>query len=90
MVKTLLLTAAIVFSAAIPGQARNLAVPVKNPVATLMIPDFWTPRGQSASKHHHRGVWRSTSPRTAGGTLCKSSGGILAIRDAMNLPSAAL
>ena len=43
MLRTLVLTTAPVFSAALPGQARNLSVPAKNPAATLMIPDSWTP-----------------------------------------------
>jgi hypothetical protein len=32
----------IVCAAVAPGVAKNLAVPEKNPVATLMIPDTWT------------------------------------------------
>jgi hypothetical protein len=42
VLKTVLLATMLVCAAAAPGLAKNLAVPAKDPVATLMIPDTWT------------------------------------------------
>ncbi len=41
MIKKMMLAAAIVATLAMPAVAKNLAVPEKNPVATLSIPDSW-------------------------------------------------
>jgi hypothetical protein len=41
VLKTILLTTLLMCPAIAPGFAKNLAVPEKNPVATLMIPDTW-------------------------------------------------
>jgi hypothetical protein len=41
MIKKIMIAAAFVAALAMPAAAKNLAVPEKNPVATLSIPDSW-------------------------------------------------
>lgn len=41
MIKKLILALALVMVAAVPGYARNYALPEKNPIATIVIPDSW-------------------------------------------------
>lgn len=41
MFKRLMVASALLCAAMAPGFAKNLAVPVKDPIATLSIPDSW-------------------------------------------------
>jgi hypothetical protein len=41
VLKSVLLAVTLACTAVAPGIAKNLAVPAKDPVATLMIPDTW-------------------------------------------------
>jgi hypothetical protein len=43
MIKRLILTLTLACLSASPSFAKNLAVPAKDPVATLVIPDSWKP-----------------------------------------------
>jgi hypothetical protein len=43
MLKPLLIAATLLLSAIAPSSAKNLAVPAKDPIATLVIPDSWKP-----------------------------------------------
>jgi hypothetical protein len=43
MIKRLTLSVLLTCALALPVWAKNLAVPAKDPVATLMIPDSWKP-----------------------------------------------
>ncbi|MEN9708259.1 MAG: hypothetical protein RIQ68_667 [Pseudomonadota bacterium] len=41
MIRKMMLAAALVATFALPSSAKNLAVPEKNPAATISIPDSW-------------------------------------------------
>jgi hypothetical protein len=43
MLKRLFVASTLLIAAIVPGLAKNLAVPAKDPVATLVIPDSWKP-----------------------------------------------
>lgn len=68
MFKQLMMATLLVCSAVAPGFAKNLAVPAKDPVATLVIPDSWKPEKIDfgyAGMSPDRGVFFSVEYATA-------------------------